>query len=157
MPVQTPNPPRTGIDSSGPSTYTSQGSRWQRSRSWLTAFARSFIFASSGIVILIRTQRNAQVHLFLTIIICVIGAFWGLTRIEWLVLLVTIALVLAMEALNTAIEAVVDLASPEYHPLAKRAKDIAAGGVLLVAIFAVAIALVLFGERLLTLIQYIFS
>jgi len=134
-------------------TYPRARPRWQRAQRWTISFARSFGYAFAGIVQLIRLQRNAQVHLFVTIVICAASWAWGLSRIEWLILVLTIVLVLAMEAINTAVEAVVDLASPEYHPLAKLAKDVAAGGVLLVALGAVVIALLLYGGRLLDLAQ----
>ena len=74
---------------------------------------------------------------------------------EWIALILTIALVLGMEAVNTAVESVVDLVSPEYHPLAKQAKDVAAGAVLLVAIGAACVALLLFGARLLALARWL--
>ena len=75
-----------------------------------------------------------------------------LDRFEWLVLTLTIAIVLAAEGINTALEAVVDLASPDYHPLAKIAKDVGAGTVLLTAIAAVIVGLLLFLPRLLPLV-----
>jgi diacylglycerol kinase len=93
----------------------------------------------------------------LTLLIVGISLAWGLSRLEWLVLVLTISLVLSMEAINTAVEAVVDLASPQFHPLAKLAKDVAAGGVLIAAIGAVVIALLLYGERLLRLARTLFG
>ena len=140
-----------------PPRYYRAQLRWQRAQSWSRAFVRSFGYAIAGIVQLIRRQRNARVHLFITIVVCLASWAWGLSRIEWLVLILTIAMVLAMEAVNTAVESVVDLVSPEFHPLAKQAKDVAAGGVLLVAIGAAAVALLIYGARLLELLGGLFG
>jgi len=82
------------------------------------------------------------------------GWFFGITRIEWCAVVAAIGLVVTAEGVNTAIEAVVDLASPEQHPLAGRAKDVAAGAVLLAAVTAAVIGLLVFGPRLLALIGY---
>ncbi len=91
----------------------------------------------------------------LSALACAGALAWRLSRIEWIILILTIALVLAMEAVNTAIEAVVDLASPQFHPVAKLAKDVAAGGVLLAAIGALAVAFLLFGSHLLAVARWL--
>lgn len=132
-------------------TYKRASLRWQRAQSWLLSLLRSFGYAFEGLGRLIRQQRNAQIHLVLTTVIVIVSWVWGLSRVEWLILVLTISLVLGMEAINTAIEAVVDLVSPQYHPLAKLAKDIAAGSVLITAIGAIFVALLLYGERLVQL------
>lgn len=85
-----------------------------------------------------------KIHGIATIIAITCGIFTGLNRIEWLILIITIVLVMGAEMVNTAIESVVDLASPEIHPLAKKAKDIAAGAVLLFAIASVIIGFIIF-------------
>ncbi len=118
---------------------------------------RGFGFAFMGIIDLIRIQRNAQVHLFIIIVLIAVSLVWRISAIEWVCLILTMTLVLSLEAMNTAIEAVVDLASPEYHLLAKRAKDVAAGAVLIGAIGAVFIALIIFGPRLLVLLTALVS
>ena len=128
---------------------------WQRAQGWTIGLVRSFGYAFSGIAQLIRRQRNAQIHLFLSAVACGAAFVWGLSRIEWLILVLTIAIVLSMEAINTALEAVVDLASPQFHPLAKQAKDVAAGGVLLAAIGALGVAFLLFGPHLLGLLRWL--
>ncbi len=137
-------------------TYKRASLRWQRAQNWLLSVIRSFGYAMAGIGRLIRQQRNAQIHMALTLLILAISLLWGLSRIEWLILILTIALVLSMEALNTAVEAVVDLVSPQFHPLAKLAKDVAAGGVLIAAVGAVLVALLLYGERVLRLARSLF-
>ncbi len=150
---QTPDP--TGLRARSAAPTHTIAPRRQRFREWIFGLLRSFGYAGAGIVQLLRRQRNAQIHLVITLAACIAAWVWRLSRIEWLVLIVTIALVIGMEALNTAIEAVVDLASPRYHPLAKQAKDVAAGAVLLVAICAVAVGILLFGSHLLDLLWWL--
>jgi diacylglycerol kinase (ATP) len=79
---------------------------------------RSFRFAFAGLGYLFRTQRNARIHLIVGTIACALGAWLKIGRVEWAVIVFTIALVLILEGLNTAMEAAIDLASPEVHPLA---------------------------------------
>jgi diacylglycerol kinase (ATP) len=110
--------------------------------------AASFGYAFRGIGYLLATQRNAQIHCALAALALGLGAAFGIERAEWATLILTIALVLAAEGVNTAVEATVDLASPDYHPLARTAKDVAAGTVLLAAVAAVAVGAVIFLPRL---------
>jgi diacylglycerol kinase len=104
----------------------------------------SFGYAFAGLGYLLRSQRNAQIHLVLGAIAVALGLALGIARWEWVALALTCALVLIAEGINTAVEAAVDLASPGYHPLAKVAKDVAAGTVLLAAIFAIIVGCLLF-------------
>ena len=105
----------------------------------------SFRFALVGLAYLFRTQRNARIHLILGAAACALAGWLGISLIAWAILIMTIAGVLILEGLNTAIEAVVDLASPEIHPLAKIAKDISAGMVLIAAIGSVAVGILILG------------
>jgi diacylglycerol kinase len=114
----------------------------------LKALVRSFGFALAGIGFLLRTQRNARVHVVLGATACGLGAWLHISRVEWALLVFTIALVLILEGLNTAVEAAIDLASPQIHPLAKAAKDLAAGMVLIAAIASVAVGLLILGPPL---------
>ena len=109
---------------------------------------RSFYFAFAGLAFLFRTQRNARIHLLFGIAACALGAWLRISRVEWALLAFTIALVLILEGLNTAVEAAIDLASPEIHPLAKAAKDLAAGMVLIAAIASVAVGGLILGPPL---------
>ena len=109
---------------------------------------RSFGFAFAGIGHLIRTQRNARIELAIGIAAVVAGLILGLSSAEWAALVVTICLVLILEGLNTSLELAVDLASPELHPKAKAAKDLAAGTVLIAALGSVAVGVALFGPKL---------
>ncbi|MEL6191828.1 MAG: diacylglycerol kinase family protein [Bacteroidota bacterium] len=92
---------------------------------------KSFGYAFKGIWTLFYTQPNARIHLLATIIIIGLGVALGLSPTEWCLIIGCIALVLMSEAVNTAIEFVVDLVSPDYHELAEKAKDVAAAAVLL--------------------------
>jgi diacylglycerol kinase (ATP) len=120
---------------------------------WLIGRVASFRFAFQGIFHLIRTQHNAHIHLVLGAIAITLGIILGIGQAEWLALTIIITLVLATEGVNTAIEAVVDLASPERHPLAKIAKDVAAGTVLLTAIGAIIVGCIIFIPPLWALAQ----
>ena len=110
--------------------------------------ARSFYFASAGLAYLFRTQRNARIHAFAGLCACAVGAWLRLDAVRWALLVFTIALVLILEGLNTAIEAAIDLAMPKVHPLAKAAKDLAAGMVLIAAIASVLVGLLILGPPL---------
>jgi diacylglycerol kinase (ATP) len=106
--------------------------------------ASSFRYAFAGLRYLLWTQRNAKIHTALGLLAIALGVALEIDRYEWLALTLTIAIVLAAEGVNTAIEAAVDLASPAYHPLAKIAKDVGAGTVLLTAVAAVIVGMLVF-------------
>lgn len=114
--------------------------------------ASSFRYATAGLRYLFATQRNARVQAGAGLVAIGLGAFLRLSRVEWAVLTLTIAMVLCLEALNSAIEATVDLVTADYHPLAKVAKDLAAGAVWLMALSSLAIGALLFLPRLLALL-----
>ncbi|MCL4441173.1 MAG: diacylglycerol kinase family protein [Firmicutes bacterium] len=103
-------------------------------------FLKSFGHALSGILYALRTQRNMKVHFVAAILVVTVSLFLRLSSSEWVDVIFAIFFVLAAECANTAIEAVVDLSSPQKHPLAKTAKDCAAGAVLLAAINALMVA-----------------
>ena len=112
------------------------------------SLARSFHFAFAGLAYLFRTQRNARIELFIGLVACALAWWLNVSRVEWAILVVMIAMVLILEGLNTALEAVVDLASPQLHPLARVAKDVTAGMVLIAAIASVAVGLLVLGPPL---------
>jgi len=109
---------------------------------------RSFGFAFEGVSYLIRTQPNARVELAIGVVVLIVAAWLQVTPVEWALLVLTTTFVLALEALNTALELAVTLAAPERQPLAKAAKDVSAAMVLIAAIAAVLVGLVLLGPRL---------
>ena len=111
--------------------------------------ANSFRYAFAGLRYLLWTQRNAKIHTAIGLAAVALGFVLGIDRYEWLTLTLTIAIVLAAEGVNTAIEAAVDLVSPTYHPLAKIAKDVGAGTVLLTAVAAVIVGMLVFLPHLL--------
>ena len=110
----------------------------------LSTLIASFGFAFAGLWYLLRTQRNAQIHMLIAACALALGIFLGLERWEWLALVLTSGLVLAAEGVNTAVEATVDIAAPGYHVLAKVAKDVAAGTVLLCAFVAIIVGCLVF-------------
>lgn len=120
----------------------------QRSRPFGVNLLRSFTFAFAGIGYLLRTQRNARIELGIALVACVLGAWLHIERNQWALIVFTIALVLILEGLNTAIEMAIDLASPTVHPLAKHSKDLAAGMVLIASIASVAVGLLVLGPPL---------
>ena len=106
--------------------------------------AESFRYAFAGIAAVIRRERNMKIHLTVTALVIVFGLIFGITRIEWLICIGLFGLVMALEAVNTAVECVVDLVTEEKRPLAKLAKDAAAGALLIAAICAAVIGLIIF-------------
>ncbi len=109
---------------------------------------RSFRYAANGISLVVRSQHNAWVHAAATIIVCSCGLWANLTRLEWCCLLLAIVGVWIAEALNTAIELITDLVSPQFNSLAGKGKDVAAGAVLVAAIGAVVVGLIIFVPHL---------
>ncbi len=107
-------------------------------------FWHSFRFAAQGIVSAFKSELNMKVHSMLAVVVLAAAAFFRLPPLSWMLLLLAITLVLSTELLNTAIEATIDLVSPDIHPLAKTAKDTAAGAVLLTAVFAVIVGIYVF-------------
>ncbi len=117
-------------------------------RRFITARGHSFGNAFRGLSYVLRTQRNAWIHVAISVIVLALSAWLGIDPVEWAIVILTIAIVFAAEFFNTAIEAVVDLASPQRHPLAKVGKDVGAGAVLIAAIAAVFVGLLIFWPRL---------
>lgn len=116
----------------------------------LMARLRSFVHAVRGMRLLF-DQPNARLHLIAAILVVALGIALRITAGDWAALALSIALVLALEAVNTAIERVVDLASPHWHALARDAKDLAAGAVLIAAAGAVAVGIAVFAPYVLAL------
>lgn len=106
--------------------------------------AKSFTHAGRGIWVFMRTTHNAWLHAVILLGAVALGFYFGITRVEWLFIVLAAGLVMTAEAFNTAIEVDIDLTSPEYHPFAKDTKDVAAGAVLISAITAAIIGLAIF-------------
>jgi diacylglycerol kinase (ATP) len=109
---------------------------------------QSFNFAFEGIVHVLRTQRNMRIHFSLAVVVLVGALAIGVSRMELVALLLAISFVLIAEMLNTALEAAIDVSTTSFDPLAKLAKDIAAGGVLIATVNAVAVGYLVFVERI---------
>ena len=109
---------------------------------------RSFGHAFRGLWFVLRTQQNAWIHALAAILVFILAWWLRLPARDWTVLILTIAMVFTAEFINTAIEAVVDLASPKKHPLAKVGKDVGAAAVLISALAAVLIGLLILGPPL---------
>ncbi|MFD1030755.1 diacylglycerol kinase family protein [Metaplanococcus flavidus] len=107
-------------------------------------FLRSFVFAFAGIRAALQSEQNIRFHFTAAAAVILAGLLTGLAAVEWLVLVLVIGGMLAFEMLNSSMERIVDLASPDLHPLAKQAKDMAAGGVLVFAIASAIIGLLIF-------------
>ena len=118
-----------------------------------TGRVRSFRCAIRGLRVMIVSQHNAWIHALATIIVLLVSVYFRLTRAEWCWIIVAIISVWTAEALNTAFEFLTDVASPEFHPLAEKAKDVAAGAVLITAIGSALIGLIVFGPYLIATIR----
>jgi len=108
----------------------------------------SFNYAIEGIIYSIRTQRNMKIHMIATIMVLTATFFYDLSKIELLIITITITLVVVAEMINTAVECAIDATTNFYHPLAKIAKNVAAGAVLVTAINSVLVGYVIFWDRL---------
>ena len=109
----------------------------------------SFKHALDGVIYTFKTQPNFTVHLFFALLAPVAGFYWEISRAEWAVVVFIIGLVLVAEMINTSIEAVVDLHTEQFHDLAKIAKDVSAGMVLITATMAVVSGILIFLPHLL--------
>jgi diacylglycerol kinase len=134
--------------SSSPSTSTEPPVEPPPQRSEWAKFIASFGYAFQGLWYALRTQRNARVHLAIATLATILGIVLRISAVEFAIIFMAIAGVFIAEMFNTVFELCVDLASPEYHPLAKIAKDVAAGAVLLSAILSIIIGLFIFGPHL---------
>jgi len=118
-----------------------------------TGRIRSFKFAFVGMWTMLKSQHNAWVHTCVTVGVVAGGFFFGVSAAEWCWLVLAIMAVWTAEALNTAFEFLADVASPDFHPLVKHSKDVAAGAVLISAIGAVVIGLLVLGPHVLKLVR----
>jgi diacylglycerol kinase len=113
-------------------------------------FFRSFSYAGQGVWHVVRTQRNMRVHLLAGAVAIVAGLVLRIGAADWACVLIAIGLVLTVETLNTVVEALTDLCTDEYHPLAKIAKDAAAGAVLISSAAALGVGVAVFLPRLIS-------
>jgi diacylglycerol kinase (ATP) len=104
----------------------------------------SFGHAGRGVWSALRSEVHLRFHAVATVVVIGLGFYSGLSRLEWALVALSVACVWAAELMNTAVEALTDLASPAYHPLAGKAKDVAAGAVLLAALGALVVGALVF-------------
>lgn len=112
----------------------------------------SFKYAIEGIVTTFKLEMNMKIHIIIMTAVIITGVILKLSILEWRICIILFSLVIAAELFNTAIEAVVDMIMPEFHPKAKIAKDAAAGGVLVLAIGAAIVGLIIFIPKFIELI-----
>ncbi len=128
-------------------------SRKDRKRRGFKRFLNSFGYSMEGIIYTIKNEQSIIVMLLATILAIIIGLWLRIKPIEWVFVFLTIGIVLAFELINTAIEATIDLLSPEFHPLAKIAKDTGSAAVFITTIFAVIIGGVIFIPKIMIILR----
>ena len=111
-------------------------------------FLKSFTYAFNGIAYAVKTQLSFQIECAATIVVILLGCYLNLNRNEWLWIVLAISMVLVLELLNTALEVLVDLVSPDKNPKAGAIKDLASGAVLIGALFSIVVALFIFVPKL---------
>lgn len=116
-------------------------------------YRSSFRFAFEGVRTVFQEERNMRSHTFSTLSVLIISLFMDLTMYEWLWILLVCFLVLVMEIWNTVTENIIDLVSPQYHPLAKKIKDMAAAAVLLTSTFSVVVGAIILLPKFLAFIN----
>ena len=114
----------------------------------ISRFLRAFVFAFEGILQVARTERNMPVHFVIAVCCVLLGIFLRLSLVEWAVIALAMSGVFSSEIMNSSVETLIDLASPDQHQLAKVAKDAAAGAVLVNAIFAAIAGVLIFAPKL---------
>lgn len=119
-------------------------------------FYASLRNAASGVVYALASQRNMKIHLLASLMVIAAGLFFGLNRIEWTLIILTITVVWAAEILNTSLEELVDIISPQYDIRAGRVKNLSAGAVLVAALGAVLVGIMVFGPRILNWLEGFF-
>lgn len=105
---------------------------------------KSFGYAFKGIGSLLKKEHNAWIHCSAIVLVTIAGFYFGITPTEWCIVVLCFGIVLAAEGFNTAIERLVDLVSPDYHPIAGDVKDVAAGAVLICALAAAIVGFIVF-------------
>jgi diacylglycerol kinase len=126
-------------------------------KTFITSRYHSFRYAFHGWGYVLRTQRNAWIHSLIATLVILMGLWLRISVQDWAILVLTIAMVFTAEFINTAIEAVVDLASPTHHPLAKVGKDVGAAAVLIAALAAILVGLLILGPPLWAKLQVLFT
>lgn len=135
------------VDPNQPDAASQAGFSWARR-------AASFRYAFAGIVHLARSQHNAWIHLFFTLAVLGLGLVFPLSALEWCAVVIAISLVWIAEAFNTALELLADATQRDHDPLVGRAKDVAAGAVLIAALAAAVVGLVIFAPQVVSFLGF---
>ncbi|WP_019242633.1 MULTISPECIES: diacylglycerol kinase family protein [Bacillus] len=114
-------------------------------------FSKSVKCAFEGIGFSLQ-ERNVKIHLCVAVLVIIAGLYFSISRVEWLFIITCIAGMFALELMNTAIEKVVDLVTNDYHPLAKMAKDISAGAVLIYTFYSIIVGIIIFLPKILNIL-----
>lgn len=114
----------------------------------------SFKFAFTGLCSLFKHEHNSRLHLIAALLVIALGFILGISRTEWMILVIIIAMVLITEILNSAIESLADYISPEYNSIIKRVKDYGAAAVLISAITSVIVGLIIFLPKVIQILSY---
>lgn len=109
---------------------------------------KSFVYALCGIKAALKSELHMKIHAVCAILAIILASYLKINSVEWSIILLCIGAVIALEMINTSIEAVVDMVSPNFHPLAKKAKDVAAGAVLVMAIITLICGCLIFLPKL---------
>ncbi len=113
-----------------------------------TSRLQSFKYAIEGVILFFKTEHNAWIHLLSALTVVLFGIYFQLSKTEWCLIVFAIGFVLVTEIINTSLEHLTDLVTPDYHEKAKKVKDLAAGGVLISAIVAVIIGVIVFSPKI---------
>lgn len=123
----------------------------------LKRFLYSFIYAGNGIKHAIRHEQNIKIQLIIGLVVTLLAFALNIEKLEKLILFIVIGTVISLEFVNTAIERIVDLVTPNYHPIAKVAKDVSAAAVLIFSIFAIIIGIVIFYVPVIDVIKHLYK
>ena len=116
-------------------------------------FKKSFNHATDGIEYAINHERNLKIEIFMGILVSIAGFLFKISILEWLIIILVISMVICLELVNTSIERTVDLVTKEYKDLAKNAKDVAAGAVLIMSMFSVVVGIIIFLPKIIALLK----
>lgn len=126
-------------------------SKGKKKKYSIKRFFKSFAYALEGIISAFKTEQNLLVQTIFGIIVVILGVILKISNIELVIVILTCGLVITLELVNTAIEYVVDMAMPQIHPLAKIAKDVAAGAVLVTSLTAFIVGLIIYLPKIIAL------
>lgn len=120
----------------------------------MSNFLDNIGYATSGVIYFFKTERNGRIQAVVALLIIAAGIYFRISSVEWCIILLSIALIISLEMVNTAIERVCEMLSKDYHPMVKIIKDVAAGAVWWSALFAALIGVFIFVPRVWNLFKF---